>query len=88
MTLTEADLVIVIGFAFRDSYINSIFENTMRLRKDLDIIYVNPLPIDQHPDGSMAPKFASEHPGFKHVKRGLALSEKPLELSTIRDQIF
>ncbi len=36
--LADADVVIVIGFAFRDAYINSVFENTMRLKPSLRVL--------------------------------------------------
>lgn len=53
--LAEADLIIIIGFAFRDTYINSIFENTLRIRKNLDMLYFNPVKIDKFPKNSIVP---------------------------------
>lgn len=80
--LAEADVVIVVGFAFRDSYINSIFENVLRLRKDsMHLFYLNPLPLDKHPKESMAPHFASRHSGFVVVKKGIEATAAPLGLA-------
>lgn len=80
--LAEADIVIVVGFAFRDSYINSIFENVLRLRKDsIQLFYLNPLPLDKHPKESMAPHFASRHSGFVVVKKGIEATATPLGLA-------
>jgi hypothetical protein len=45
--LTQADVVFVLGFAFRDTYINSIFENVLRTRADLHVYYFNPLAMDK-----------------------------------------
>lgn len=54
--LAKADVVLVLGFAFRDAYINSIFENVLRTRQELNVYYFNPLAIDKHPKDSMAPR--------------------------------
>ena len=80
--LAEADVVLVVGFAFRDTYINSMFENVLRLRKDdLKLYYVNPLPLEKHPKGSMAPRLAGQHAGFVVVKKGIDVTDTPLGLA-------
>lgn len=84
--LAEADIAIVIGFAFRDTYINSIFENVLRLRKDFKIYYFNPLTLEDHPSGSMAPRLAAQYSNFVHEKKGIELSDTPLNLSLILDK--
>lgn len=81
--LAEADLIIVVGFAFRDTYINSIFENTLRIRKDLDMLYFNPIKIDKFPKNSIVPYLINNYPNFKHIERGIGISEKSLQLETI-----
>ena len=81
--LAEADLVIVIGFAFRDTYINSIFENILRIRKDLEILYFNPVKIDKFPKNSLVPYLTNNYYNFRHIERGIEVSEKSLQLETI-----
>ena len=78
--LTEADRIIVIGFAFRDAYINNIFENIMRVRPDIYILYFNPLSIDAFPEDSLVPHFINNYPAFKHIKRGVTAETCPLKL--------
>lgn len=76
--LSEADVAIMIGFAFRDAYINNIFENALRLRKDFQILYFNPLSLDEHPVGSVARRLAGQYPRFTHHESYLELSQTPL----------
>lgn len=78
--LAEADIVFVVGFAFRDAYINNMFENILRLRKGVKVYYYNPLSLEEHPEGSMAPRLASHYESFQHVKEGIEVSESPLKI--------
>jgi hypothetical protein len=78
--MAEADVIIVIGFAFRDSDINRIFEDVLRLRNNVRIYYFNPQPLDEHPPESIAPQLAKKYPRFLHIKKGIKLSENPLGL--------
>lgn len=79
--LAEADVVIVIGFAFRDAYINSVFENTMRLKPSLRVLNFNPLPLEKHPAGSVSPRFSGAYSAFSHHERPLVLGPEPLPLA-------
>ena len=78
--LVEADVAVVIGFAFRDAYINALFDNVLRLRSDLRVLYFNPLTLDKHPKESMAPRFHTDYSAFSHTESALALSDPPLTL--------
>jgi hypothetical protein len=81
--LTRADVVFVLGFAFRDAYINSIFENILRTRRDLPVYYFNPLAMDKQPKDSMARRFASEFSNFEHFKKAVEATDKPLDLASV-----
>jgi hypothetical protein len=77
--LEQADEIFVIGFAFRDEYICSIFENIFLSRPNIRINYINPLDLDKHPIDSRAPKFASSYRGkFIHIQKKIELSATPL----------
>lgn len=78
--LAEADSVIIIGFAFRDAYINSIFENILRFRTDLKIFYFNPIKIGKFPRNSLVPYLINNYPNFKHIERGISIEENSLKL--------
>jgi hypothetical protein len=80
--LTEADVVLVIGFAFRDAYINTLFENALRLRPNRPIHYFDPLPLSERGDDSAAARLAGGYPGFKHHVHRFA-EDKGLPLETI-----
>jgi len=81
--LTQADVVFVLGFAFRDAYINSIFENVVRTRTDLPVYYFNPLPLHEHPKGeSLVPRLA-EFPNFKHIEKPVEATDTPLGLASL-----
>lgn len=78
--LMEADHVIVIGFAFRDEYINGLFESIMRARDDLKIFYFNPAKV--FPADSVVERFKSSYPNqFLHIQRGIGLEENSLKLA-------
>jgi hypothetical protein len=76
--LNQAEIVYVIGFAFRDDYINAIFENTMRLRDELAVYHINPSKIDAYPEESLVPKFQKNFSNFHVVQKGIELSDEPL----------
>lgn len=65
--LLEADIVMIVGFACRDDYINALLENAMRHRPNRPILYMNPASIDEHPAESKARDFVQDFPeAFKH----------------------
>ena len=78
--LAEADHIIVIGFAFRDAYINNIFENILRLRPDTEVLYFNPLSIDEYPEDSMVPHLVENYSSFRHIERGIGIDSGSLNL--------
>jgi hypothetical protein len=78
--LTQADAVIVIGFAMRDAYINSIFDNVLRSRSALPVFCFNPVPLDACPSDSRLPDFVRSHHTFRHILKGIEVADKPLDL--------
>lgn len=81
--LYEADEIIVIGFAFRDAYINNIFENVMRIRPDVQVIYFNPIGLDAFPEDSYVPHLVKNYSSFRHVRRGVGVDENSLGLDDL-----
>lgn len=79
--LNEASSVIVIGFAFRDAYINNIFESFLRMRPDVDVLYFNPIKVAEFTSDSSAPRFIKSYPNFRHFVQGIGLGEKSLGLA-------
>ncbi len=59
--LLSADYAIVVGFAFRDEFINSIFETAMRINKNIEIYCVNPANIEALPNESMIKLFTKKY---------------------------
>jgi hypothetical protein len=82
LRLNQCDEVYVVGFAFRDPYINSIFEFALRGNPELIINCYNPLPIKDLPDESAIPQFIKNSPKqFIYNQRGIEDSENPLEIA-------
>ena len=74
--LSEANIMIAIGFAFRDEAINSIIEPF--LKKSLRIYHINPTPPDRYPPESKVPYFLQHYPeAFVHIQE--AVSPENLE---------
>ena len=78
--LMEADTIIVIGFAFRDTYINNIFENVLRNRPKTDVLFYNPSSISDFPKDSSVSYFVKNYSSFKHIEKGVEVEENPLKL--------
>jgi len=81
--LAEADAAFVVGFAFRDAYINSIFYNALRRDHSPRVFYLNPLPMEKHPEGSFAPKLAGSYSAFRHVNKGIENKSFPMGLADL-----
>ena len=82
LRLNECDEVHVIGFAFRDPYINSIFEFAIRGNPNLRINCYNPSPIKDLPIESAIPQFLRNAPNqFLYNQYGIEDSENPLNLA-------
>jgi len=78
--LIEADAVIIIGFALRDAYINSVFDNVLHSRPPFPIYCFNPLSLDAFPSDSRLPYFINSHHTFQHIPKGIEIAAKPLNL--------
>lgn len=81
--LMTCDKIIVVGFAFRDPYINNLFETILRTRKDVPLFFINPCDIKEFPTESMAKYFKDNYPKFQHFKKGMEIKTNPIGLSQI-----
>jgi hypothetical protein len=80
--LMECDEVHVIGFAFRDPYINSIFQFALRGKPELTINCYNPSPIKDLPVESAIPLFIKNAPKqFLYNEWGIENSDNPLNIA-------
>lgn len=80
--LQDATTVYVIGFAFRDFYINDIFENALEQNPDLLVKFYNPLSIDKFPnDSSVGHLMSISGKRFKHIEAKVENEENPLKLA-------
>lgn len=77
----EAELLIVIGFAFRDQYINNIFDFSLRKNKKLEVLFYNPSEIDMFPPDSDVKTFLKKYTNFKHIKNKIEIGPNPLNLN-------
>ena len=83
--LLTAQLVYVIGFAFRDAYINNIFDTALKINKSLEIYCFNPSDLTNLPKESGIKSFVKNYPAkFHHIKSGLTLDENPLDFNSIK----
>ena len=73
--MLEADIVIVIGFAFRDRTINYIFSNLFQNNTKAKIHIVNPLEIKQYPNDSKFPFF------YDNFQNQIEYHQEPLEIA-------
>ena len=80
--LKSSDIVIVIGFAFRDPYINSIFENAIKQTPNKKYILINPTPAQDLPDDSIVKRLKT-HKNFIHIEEKLSTDENPLQLRNL-----
>lgn len=79
--LLTADIVIVIGFAFRDAYINSIFESFLRSNPNsISILCYNPLQENSLPPDSRIPYFKKKYHAFKHIEKGISMEKNSLKI--------
>jgi hypothetical protein len=76
--LSEATEVIVIGFAFRDPYLNSIFEFFLRTTK-ANLFCFNPANINDLPEESAIRTFSQQFKKFHYVQKGIEIRNEPLE---------
>ena len=79
--MSEAEILIVIGFAFRDDYINNIIDYSLKRNKNLFTLCYNPLKLSQLPSDSRIREFAKKYSDtFRYVQAGVDISESPLKL--------
>ncbi len=79
--LNEVKVVFVLGFAFRDPYINNLFEFAMRTNKELKVLCFNPAEDSQIPPDSELQNFAERYKNnFFRIKTKIEVSETPLKL--------
>ncbi len=75
--MLEADVIIVIGFAFRDKTINYIFSNVLQNNKKAEIHVVNPLELDKFPKDSKFPFFYENYQNqIEYHQEYLTVNEK------------
>lgn len=83
--LLDRTTVYVIGFAFRDFYINDIFENALEHNSDLRVKFYNPISIDDFPEDSAISHLMSiNNENFVHIQERVENIESPLKL---KDQL-
>ena len=80
--LIEAEYAFVLGFAFRDPYINSIFEYALRGNKKLKIFVYNPCKIEDMPAES-ALSSLKRFKNLEHLITRVELIENPLGLKSL-----
>jgi hypothetical protein len=80
--LLTAHFVYVIGFAFRDEFINNQFETALKMNKDLFIYCYNPLETTELPQESKIGYFIKNYPShFIYKKKAVkATDTNPLDL--------
>jgi hypothetical protein len=76
--LKEADIIVVIGFAFRDPYINGMFETALRSRQDARVLYFDPAKEGEYPADSHSPRFMSSYKNFVHIPQRIEVGKNPL----------
>lgn len=85
--LNDADVVIVIGFAFRDDYINNIFEYALKRNQNLVLLCYNPCTEENIQSDSKLFQFANKYPiNFFHIPHGVSIMENPLKLTEVIGQ--
>ncbi|MGY8817961.1 MAG: SIR2 family protein [Pseudomonadales bacterium] len=83
--LKSSELVIVIGFAFRDPYINSLFETAIKNNSHKKFILINPTPANEFPQDSIIGRLKT-YSNFIHVQDKLQMSKTPLNLRLLLEE--
>ena len=87
--LMDATICISVGFAFRDPYINNLFDTALKLNNKLKIICFNPADVSEHPEESHIKNFIRDYPNnFFYVRKGIELSDSPLEIIKSPDFLY
>lgn len=80
--LIQANVCIVAGFAFRDPYINNIFEFALKANKKLKLFCYNPANIEELPVDSHLGNLVNNHKNFNYVQEGISVKKNPLGLAS------
>ena len=80
--IAEADWLLVIGFAFRDQYLNHIFDIALKRNKNLQVLCYNPSFLQDLPDDSKLNTFI-QHKNFQHIRQRIEIETNPLNLSIL-----
>lgn len=79
--LLTADIIYVIGFAFRDEFINNQFDIALKINPDLHVYCFNPVALAKLPVESKMPFFVEKYPNkFHHVAKAIAKTDGKLPL--------
>lgn len=79
--LNQSEVLIVIGFAFRDDYLNNIFEYSIKKNKALITLCFNPCAPEKLPRDSKINQFANQFKDrFFHIQTPVEISSTPLSL--------
>lgn len=86
--LSDADIVVTVGFAFRDPYINSIFDTAIKINKDIIIFCINPKKTTELPLESRINYFTRNYPNnFFHLNTAIKIENLPLGVTSYRDYV-
>lgn len=77
--LMQADIVISIGFAFRDPFINNLFDAALKTNDKTPHFCFNPCALKDLPAESSIGYFVANHRNFKHIPLPLKLQENPID---------
>lgn len=78
--LIQSNICVVVGFAFRDPYINNIFEFALKANKKLKVFCYNPSKLDELPTDSNLPLLVENHKNFNYIQEGIGIKANPLKL--------
>jgi len=79
--LLTADAVYIIGFAFRDDYINNQFDTALKINNKLQVYCYNPSTRSNLPKESKLSFFADKYSDrFKHIEIAIDVPENPFDL--------
>jgi len=86
--LLTANGILIVGFAFRDPYINNLFDTALRINTEANFYCYNPSSIDSLPKESAIKKFKENYSNFHYIQEGASLQEEVLNLKQVRIPII
>lgn len=78
--IDNCDAIVVIGFAFRDEYLNSIFEFFLKTTGK-KIYCFNPCNLEDFPEESKVPFFTEEYTNFLLINKEVKIKNNPLDFN-------